>query len=142
MSICESSRHQYYDNRALPRDPKDETAPELFLTTEGQGDDFLNMCRLYQDYLDEQISGSLSPEQSYTDIQKYKKHCEIMLSGQWDVSNLLPFKQTLTTALRIDQISSETWAQPNLAPNRRSQIFNLALFPVVEGPFPYSDESF
>ena len=126
MSICENSRHQYYDNRSIYRDPKDDTAPELFLTTHGQSDEFLNMRLLYQDHLDEKVSVLLSPNQTFSDILKYKKHLE--LKYQWDVSNILPRKQTLTTALRIDQVSSETWLQPNLSQNRRTSLFSLSPF--------------
>lgn len=130
MSICEISRHQYYDNRSKSRNPKDDTAPELFLTTSGQCEEYLNMRFLYQDHLDEKIASSLHPNQHFFNILKYKKHVE--LKSQWDVSNLLPRKQTLTTTLRIDQVSSETWLQPNLSQNRRSSMFTLSAFSCVE----------
>lgn len=130
MSISESDQHHYYDKRALPRDPKDKTAPELFLTTENQSDEYLNMCYLYQDHLDSLISESLSPNQNYVDIATYTKHRELHKPEAWNVSNLLPRKQTLETALRVDQANTKTWTQPCLNSTRRLSTFTLAHFSV------------
>lgn len=121
MSVLESDQHSYYDKRQLHRDLKDNIAPELFLTTENQSDEYLNMQCLYQDHL---TSFLIQPV--YQDIETYLVHDELQnCDDPWDVSNLLPRGMTLKNALKIDQLNTKSWTQPCLDNNRKRKAFTI-----------------
>ncbi len=121
MSILECDQLSYYDRRQLHRDPKDSTAPELFLTTANQMDDYFNMRCLYQDHIT-----SLLVEPVYQDIETYLVHDELQnCDDPWDVSNLMPRGMTLKNALKIDQMNTKSWTQPCLDNNRKRKAFTI-----------------
>ncbi len=118
MSIPESARHKYFDERAEVFNPKDPTSRQFFITPDIQADYFYNQELLYSDILHEEIRKTLPDDQPVTDILVFQKHLEILKSNteiwQSNVSNLLPRGYSLETFLKIDQEFTEGWKQPEL----------------------------
>ncbi len=118
MSIPESARHKYFDERAEVFNPKDPTSRQFFITPDIQADYYYNQENLYSDIIDEEVRKTLPDDQPVTDILVFQKHLEILKSNteiwQSNVSILLPRGYSLETFLKIDQEFTEGWKQPEL----------------------------
>ena len=106
MSIPESARHKYFDERAEDFNPKDPTSRQFFITSDVQADYYCNQEYLYSDIIYEEIRKSLPVDQPVTDILVFQKHLEILKSNpeicQSNVSNILPRGYPLKTFLKIE----------------------------------------
>ncbi len=118
MSIPESARHKYFDERAEVFNPKDPTSRQFFITSDVQADYYCNQEYLYSDIIYEEIRKTIPDDQPVTDILVFQKHVEILKSNpeiwQSNVSNILPRGYPLKTFLKIDQEFTEGWNQPEL----------------------------
>ena len=119
MPLTEASKLRYVKERSEPRDVRDLTASELFLTDPSQCDNYSEASDSYRSYLESEVrkSSDFQPNtraksgQSVSDVEVYRMHRS--KANNWDVSNILPRGSSLEDSLQTDMFAAETWQQPN-----------------------------
>ena len=132
MSNDEDAKHSYWNWRARPRNPKDPTEPDLFLTSKEQADDYSVMRGLYNDMLYSEVEKAY-PNEPVTDMRIYEMHKRKSPLYTLDhVKNILPHGFPLLDSLQIDQEFTKSWTQPPMSgDHHESTGFSYATISVV-----------